>query len=159
LEQLIRAIFKAVKSSKNIVKEYLHWIDMSSVINIITSTGEVISVNDYSKDKNTARFLRITDPKFINGQYDNTIYAYIGTEKNHEYAEYWYYYALGKRFDNSQCINTVDGARNDFNGWMHTYRNVNIYKDGKNNFSAYPIFNHLNTVFEPGYDSYVPAYG
>jgi len=132
------------------------WIDTSDVLTYILASGNEISFDMH--DRQSVDFIKI---KASDPQYDILIHRklFISNERLK--------WSKGdkRNYDESASIETFIKAENDYDGWSHTYRNVNIYKNGKNNFSTYPAYdyvnnlNHKNNTYIPeGYQAYVPSY-
>jgi len=66
---------------------------------------------------------------------------------------------LKRIFDNKECVN-VEDAKNDFEGYNHTYNNINIVKNELNIYN-YPAFDYcINDITHNNdYGCYLPAAG
>jgi len=63
-----------------------------------------------------------------------------------------------KNFDTSECAYTTNDAYNDYNGYEHTYNNLNIKNTEYNDYPAFKYCIDLSDDFD-GYAGYLPAMG
>ncbi|WQJ53233.1 MAG: hypothetical protein [Wendovervirus sonii] len=133
---------------KNAFKSLWGWMDTSNAIMLILNDNSEISFDQF--DGQDVKFIVF---KSVNSKNDILIHKdYLVTDNIYQWSK-----RIKNNFDTSNC--KIGNASQDFNGFDNTYKNINIYKKGKNNFLSYPAFQYVDNINVPGYIAYIPASG
>ncbi|WQJ53313.1 MAG: hypothetical protein [Wendovervirus sonii] len=144
----------------------LNWIDMSDTVVIITKDDIEIPLNIFNKKTHIAKYIKIKNS--ICGH--DIILSIIEIQKYYQTYKYTlsiygYRWQIEKKlnFNKKDCFEFIKDAINDYNGYEHTYHNINIDNSNYEQIikENYPIFQQcikLSTSEYP-YRCYQPAMG